>query len=322
MSRPVIIAFGRPTSGVHYHRIIAPLLAMGDEAEVYIFQYIQEVPLELLNKATHFLLSRVSPFGPVKDIKALFDVFRKGGARVMVDVDDWWHFPHDHPNRDTWKENDHEGRCIATMTHADEVWCTGKDLAKKVRRYNKNAVIVPNGVDTNSMQWNQPKIKSDKVRFGYIGGHYHQKDLEMTGLDLSSYESYAVDIGGYPEILNTKYKLGAEPPNRYGLLYSSIDVSLVPLIGSDFASCKSNLKLIEAAYTNTAVIVSDVKPYKGYITRSNAIIADDDWGECVRILGKVNDFEYINVLANNLRETMAEFSLDKVNDIRLNRLAL
>lgn len=320
MSKPVVIIFGRVTSGVHYHRLIAPFFAMRDKVDVYLFQHLNQnsVPADILNKATHIVISRINTFMPIDNIKAFSEVIRSSGRKIIVDVDDWWFFPPDHPNREDWLKHEHERRAIKTMTHADEVWCTGKHLAKKIKRYNKNVHVVPNAVDTNSMQWNAPKIKSDKVRFGYIGGHYHQKDLKMTGLDLSSYESYAVDIGGYPEILNTRYKLSHEPPNRYGLLYSSIDVSLAPLIGSEFASCKSNLKLIEAAYTNTAVIASPVKPYKEHLEAGvNCLIATDDWKEKVEFL---DDPLYQYYTAAKLRESMSEFSMDKVNEIRLNRL--
>ena len=321
MSRPVVIAFGRVTSGVHYHRIVAPLFAMREDVEVYLFQYMDEIPADLLTRSTHIIFSRLNPLVPIKHIKGMFDTFRKFGKKIIIDVDDWWYFPPDHPNRKIWEEKRHEDRCTTTMKYADEVWCASKYLAKKVKRYNKNVIVIPNAVDTNSMQWNQPKIKSDKVRFGYLGANYHQKDLLSTGLDLSKYESYAVGAE-YSEILKTKYTLGEEQPNRYGLLYSSIDVSLVPLLGSEFSRCKSNLKLIEAAYTNTAVICSGVKPYKEHLTAINSFTASNSSQWLVHVDACSRSPLYVSEKANNLRESMAEFNLANVNELRIERLYL
>ena len=51
---------------------------------------------------------------------------------------------------------------------------------------------------------------------------------------------------------------------EFGKIYEDIDVLLVPLCGGIFNRCKSELKFIEAGYTNTAVIASDVIPYNNF----------------------------------------------------------
>lgn len=51
---------------------------------------------------------------------------------------------------------------------------------------------------------------------------------------------------------------------EYGQIYKDIDVLLVPLKPSEFNSCKSELKFIEAGFTNTAIIATNTGPYREY----------------------------------------------------------
>lgn len=50
----------------------------------------------------------------------------------------------------------------------------------------------------------------------------------------------------------------------FGKIYEDIDVLLVPLTNNKFNRCKSELKFIEAGFTNTAVIASNVIPYSNF----------------------------------------------------------
>lgn len=51
---------------------------------------------------------------------------------------------------------------------------------------------------------------------------------------------------------------------KFGKIYDDIDVLLVPLTNNKFNRCKSELKFIEAGFTNTAVISSKVIPYSNF----------------------------------------------------------
>lgn len=55
---------------------------------------------------------------------------------------------------------------------------------------------------------------------------------------------------------------------EFGLIYKDIDVLLVPLNNTTFNRCKSELKFIEAGFTNTAVIASKVIPYSNFGTNN------------------------------------------------------
>lgn len=51
---------------------------------------------------------------------------------------------------------------------------------------------------------------------------------------------------------------------EFGKIYEDVDVLLVPLTNNKFNRCKSELKFIEAGFTNTAVISSKVIPYSNF----------------------------------------------------------
>lgn len=51
---------------------------------------------------------------------------------------------------------------------------------------------------------------------------------------------------------------------EFGKIYNDIDVILVPLDNNKFNRCKSELKFIEAGFTNTAIVCSNVIPYNNF----------------------------------------------------------
>ena len=64
------------------------------------------------------------------------------------------------------------------------------------------------------------------------------------------------------------HRVWSRDVDSYAELYNQIDVLMVPLLCNEFTACKSNLKMLEAAVMNKAVIVSDVNPYKECIVNA------------------------------------------------------
>jgi glycosyltransferase involved in cell wall biosynthesis len=65
--------------------------------------------------------------------------------------------------------------------------------------------------------------------------------------------------------LKAKYRMNPVDITQYAQLYKFFDVSLSPLKNSTFNKCKSELKVVEAGFTRTAIIASNVTPYKEVI---------------------------------------------------------
>jgi glycosyltransferase involved in cell wall biosynthesis len=120
--------------------------------------------------------------------------------------------------------------------------------------------------------------------------------------------------------------------NNYMTQYDTVDVLLVPLAESKFNSCKSQLKLVEAAFKDTAVVCSDFGPYQidtvGLIEKGgiinpngNAILIDESknhkaWAKAIEKLA--NNPELIETLKTNLRNTIIpKYNLKTLSDERL-----
>lgn len=121
----------------------------------------------------------------------------------------------------------------------------------------------------------------------------------------------------YPLIKNENYKrCWTKDINNYYQHYKELDILLVPLEENDFNSCKSQLKVIEAAFSNTAVIASNFGPYTidlvnalekgGKINENgNALLVDSkrnhkEWGKYITKC--VNDPEFVEMLKKNLKK--------------------
>jgi glycosyltransferase involved in cell wall biosynthesis len=200
------------------------------------------------------------------------------------------------------------------MKAADEVWVTNKHLASKVKKYNTNIRIIPNAISVPTWQINREP--SDKVRFGYIGGNHHQADIRESTIDLTGYEAFVADVDGYPEMMKAPYKLNTFPPHLYHRLYDFFDVSLVPLSTSEFAKCKSHLKMLEAGFSRCALIVSNTHPYTPYITKDNCIAINhpSEWAAAIK---RLNDNpNQVQDLSDSLYEFVQDFTMDKINELR------
>lgn len=136
----------------------------------------------------------------------------------------------------------------------------------------------------------------------------------------------------YPDVDNERYvRQWTKDVDNYLRHYDTIDVLLVPLRESTFNSFKSQLKLIEAAFKDTAVICSNFGPYtidgvglfeKGGVIneKGNVIFVDEgrnhkDWAKAIRKL--VEHPEYIDLLKKNLKETiLPKYNLETLSKER------
>ena len=79
---------------------------------------------------------------------------------------------------------------------------------------------------------------------------------------------------------------------EFGPVYQDIDILLVPLKNTKFNNCKSELKIIEAGFTNTIPMCSKVIPYSNYgIDNEDCILVKDNTPEgwAKKITKLVND---------------------------------
>jgi glycosyltransferase involved in cell wall biosynthesis len=309
MIRPFVLAFHKQNSGVSHHRTFAPLICHKG-VDVFFIEKITDIDPEIWPKVTHIFTSRVFPVEPFDDFVKLC---RKEGIKLIVDNDDWWVLPPTHPLLGVYSDQ-MKMKIIRSMKAADEVWVTNKHLASKVKKYNSNIRIIPNAISVPT--WQVERKPSDEVRFGYIGGNHHASDVRESTINLEGYQSYVADVDGYPDIMRASYKLPTMQPTHYHKLYAFFDVSLVPLSGSEFAKCKSHLKMLEAGFSKCALIVSNTQPYSPYITKENCIAINhpSEWAGAIKRL-KENPNQVAD-LTESLYEYVQDFTMDKINELR------
>jgi len=198
---------------------------------------------------------------------------------------------------------------IDMMKKADYVTCTTKLLANKIRPFNKNVIVLENSINPTEPQWRIQTKPYEKVRIGWIGGAMHWPDIQLLrgtpnkmANDLSIKGRFEFRLFGYKRgsiFVNfaniftdyTKYKDNCrlfpvrpalqetEDRPAYTQYYNDLDIALVPLVGDEFNSLKSELKIVEAGFFKKPAVVSNVNPYKGIINSDNSMIIKHktDW---------------------------------------------
>ena len=138
----------------------------------------------------------------------------------------------------------------------------------------------------------------------------------------------------YPNADNEHYKrCWTKDMNHYYEHFSEVDVLLAPIEPIFFNKVKSQLKVIECAFSHTAIIASDFGPYtidlKNAIEKGgainpegNAILVDEtknhkDWKK--NIIRLVKNPELVKQLQDNLaKDVCKKYDLRKITDERAN----
>ena len=115
------------------------------------------------------------------------------GVKVVMDIDDMWFVDQRHPMYHQIKQTGMGEMKIDMLKMVDYVTTTTPIFAKtiKERLKVKNVEIFPNAVNDEDPQFQPNPIKSDKVRFGWLGGSSHLYDLELLTNGISTtYNSF------------------------------------------------------------------------------------------------------------------------------------
>ncbi len=318
------------------------------------------------------------------------------GIKVIMDIDDLWFVDQRHPMYHQIKNSKIGEMKVEMMKLVDYVTTTTPIFAKTIKdRLNiTNILIFPNAVNDEEPQFQPNPTKSDKIRFGWLGGSSHLHDIELMsqgistthnsfkdkvqfvlcGFDLRGkvteidkntgqqrqrdiqpletvwykYERFFTDdykvlSNEYKSYLNTfaptPYDDVNQPYRRrwtqdittYANNYNMFDVSLAPLVESDFNVNKSQLKVIEAGFHKKAIIASETNPYLldlvnavdngNFNNNGNALLVNPkrnhkDWAKQMKRL--IENPNMIEDLGNRLYETVKDtYSLRNVCNNRV-----
>ncbi len=104
---------------------------------------------------------------------------KKLNIKVIVDTDDYWELDPSHGSYNIVKKEGIPKILIECFRLADMVTVPTHILANEVRKINKNVVVLANAIDPNETQFKPNKTNSDLIRFGWLGGSSHIKDIEL-----------------------------------------------------------------------------------------------------------------------------------------------
>lgn len=317
------------TNGCDYHRIKLPFKwGVGLFNEQYdrkfspdpdlLWWFLNNCQVVAFNRGFHLGYDRA------KQLKA-------AGIKLAMDLDDWVELPNYHPLYQQYKEWGAKN-IIDHLKLADLVTVTTDRLYQKVKEFNINCHVIPNALPFGRDQFKVGEAdKSGLFRFGYTGQSSHLEDVRIMmpsmykvrklkdiAFKLSGYKDHAVWVGMeavFKSIPNYT-RQNAVPLDEYMTVYDDMHCSVVPLCYNDFNSCKSNLKLLEAAAKKIPCIVSHVPPYRDdpdapvlWVQNSN------DWYKHMKYLSENRD------AAVDMGEALNEwaiqkYSLDHWNKVR------
>lgn len=109
--------------------------------------------------------------------------FKEHNVVTVMDIDDNWDVGQFHPLYLSNKAIKAPEKITTNFTLVDYVTTTTEIYASKIRKWNKNVVIFPNAIDPDEDQYQPIKYPSDRIRFGFVMGSSHERDMEqMKGL--------------------------------------------------------------------------------------------------------------------------------------------
>lgn len=155
--------------------------------------------LQLKKKYDIIFLHRIPQHRNAEAVSIMTKI-KEAGIKMIVDTDDHWNLDPSHGLYNLAKEQKIPETLIGCLKLADMVTVPTEILANEIRKFHKNVVVLPNAIDPAESQF-QPKYNpSNKIRFGWLGGSSHIKDIELLkGLPSlqSQYENMQIVLCGF-----------------------------------------------------------------------------------------------------------------------------
>ena len=283
--------------GGWFYRVMMPTEALRARGhEVKHFVAANDMDKEFFSFPDVVIYRGTYPFDPIQQIKE----FQKRDVLVIYDTDDDYLTvnPGNPCHADVKKVTE---QYMSLVKAVDVVTVTTDILKKRIKKLNKNVVVVPNAL--NFARFKDRKENNKVLRVGYSGASSHWEDLGLV-LDVIAalqkkyeFEFFIQGMCGGPligEIYNYTYidreKLEPErrdyyrsalkmydklknvkfvhipfyPPELFPETLSMLDfdIAIAPLKDNKFNEAKSAIKFFESVAVGTACLTSNVSPYK------------------------------------------------------------
>ena len=177
-----VLAVPSDRHGVGFYRSLAPHTMLrdlyGDEFNVDIAYWPDWTQHEAFDKydIIHFHKGLYRDMGP---LRGALQYFKEKNIVTVMDLDDNWDLGPQHPLDFTNKMLQAPEKITTNLTLVDYATTTTEIFANKIRKYNKNVKVFPNGVNPDDEQYSSQKNPSDRLRIGFVMGSAHGKDMEQ-----------------------------------------------------------------------------------------------------------------------------------------------
>lgn len=105
--------------------------------------------------------------------------FKENNIVTIMDIDDNWDVGQFHPLYISNKSMKVPEKLTTNLTLVDYVTTTTQIFANKIKKYNKNVFVFPNAIDPEEDQYQPIKNESGRIRFGFVMGSSHERDMEQ-----------------------------------------------------------------------------------------------------------------------------------------------
>ena len=103
--------------------------------------------------------------------------FKENNIVTIMDIDDNWDVGQFHPLYASNKSMKVPEKLTTNLTLVDYVTTTTQIFADKIKKYNKNVFVYPNAIDPEEDQYQPIKNDSGRIRFGFVMGSSHERDM-------------------------------------------------------------------------------------------------------------------------------------------------
>lgn len=118
-------------------------------------------------------------FNHMEPFWSALDYFKKNNITSIIDIDDNWEVGQNHPLYAQNKAMHVAEKILESLKRADYITTTTEIFANKIKKYNKNVLVMPNAIDPEEEQYSSYKNPSEKIRFGFVMSSSHEKDMEQ-----------------------------------------------------------------------------------------------------------------------------------------------
>lgn len=220
------------------------------------------------------------------------------------------------------------------ISYNDEQFSINKNKSEKIRIGLTGGSSHTEDIKTLLSFWNYLTVREkDKIEFHFCG--YDNKNAEKLNIDengkIISREKLDDKDNWWVQTENKiKYGVGESSYKRveskdivkgeFGLIYNDIDILLAPLKNTNFNHYKSELKFIEAGFTNTAIIASGVVPYSNFGKDNiDCLLVKENtpkgWAKAIKKLINDDDLR-ISLAKNNMERILIDRNLEKITEKR------